>query len=279
MKLTLEQNKHLKLPGGLEDLGASKFPSTRESYNIPVLTGNKVDTSALTPEEVKMVENKTGHKFASDQGREYYSSLTLSLPASTTILNTDDVIDFLTYKYGVKFGFIAESESMAAHPMSKHKFFVYNSELEEELNATKNANKAEVYSTLMDLKKNKDEKLIYITKEALGISGTLTLISAFNKLTAFADESASNVTKILNTLSQDYKRLQLMVDIKDAINVNILKREVSGFYVNKITGTKVGRNVLEIAEFYTDPKNSDELEGGSKSKEASLRNQLKNINK
>ena len=62
MKLTLEQNKHLKLPGGLEDLGASKFPSTRESYNIPVLTGNKVDTSALTPEEVKMVENKTGHK-------------------------------------------------------------------------------------------------------------------------------------------------------------------------------------------------------------------------
>lgn len=279
MKLTLEQNKHLKVVGGLEELGASKFPGTKETFNIPLLNGNKLDTSPLTAEEIKMVENKTGQKFATDSGKEYYSTLTFTIPSSTVVLNTDNVIDFLTYKYGVKLELIAETETIASHPMSKHKFFVFNSEVEEELKATRNEKKAEVFSTLRDLKNNKDNKIIYIAKDVLGIYGTMAILTAFNKLTSFVDEAPENVNKVLNSLDKNYQRLQLDIDIKDAIHVNILKRDISGFYYNKASGTKLGRNPLEIAEFYLDPKNADELEAGAKSKETSLRNQLKNINK
>lgn len=278
MKLILQQNKHLSVAGGLESLKMCKFPGTRESFNIP-LVGNKIDTSVLTKEELQDVEKQTGYKFSTDAGRDYYTSLAFSLPASQIILNTERAEDLLLYKYGMKLGYIAETESVAAHPMSKHRFFVYNAELEEALNLERNLLKGNIYAKLSEMRAANNTDIIYFCKDLHDNSEKYTITSAFNKLVNFAEVSLENVKKLDVCLTQDLERLRLRVDVKDGISANILKREVSGYYVNAISGTKLGRNVLEIMEFYTDPKNADELMAGGKAKDSSLRNQLKNINK
>jgi len=278
MKLTLEQNKYLPVTGGLETLGMCKMPGTKETFNIP-LKGDQIDTSIFSKEELSFLEKSTGYKFTNEAGKQYYTSQILELEASTQILDLENPKDLLRYKFGVQMGYIAESEHDAADPNSKHKFYVYNSEKEEAVNAEKNELKGNIYAQLIELKNNKDPKLIYFAKSLFQVSDKFTVTSAFNKIVNFFEMNFNNVKQVQYTIEQPFDLLRLNVDIKDAISANILRKEISGFYVNRFSGTTVGRNVLEIADFYRNSANADELEEGPKSKETSLRNLLKNINK
>lgn len=278
MKLTLEQNKYLPVTGGLETLGMCKMPGTKETFNIP-LKGDQIDTSIFTKDELNFLEKSTGYKFTNEAGKQYYTSQILELDSSTQILDLEHPKDLLTYKFGVQMGYIAESEHDASDPNSKHRFYVYNSEKEEAVNAEKNELKGNVIAKLTELKVTKDAKLIYYAKYIFQISDKLTIPGAYNKIFEFCEKNFNNVKQVQYAFDQPFDLLRLSVDIKDAISANILKKEISGAFVNRFSGTTVGRNVVEIADFYRNPANADELEEGPKAKETSLRNLLKNINK
>lgn len=82
-------------------------------------------------------------------------------------------------------------------------------------------------------------------------------------------ESAKQFLKAVDT---DRETLSINGVVNDAIYYNILTQEKNGYFYNKETDVRVGKNIKEIIEFLKSPINSSELENLTQRVEAKWRN-------
>lgn len=272
--VVIRQNTEQANIMGMEKYGISMFPNTSVGFSVPFINGEFKHN--LNAEELKAVQKYYGVTFASERGKEFYSNLVMTIPTGVYTLNLDDPKDILFYKVTLGTGAIAPNLKTAKNPMCKSLFYFYDSEEEEKLVASENSKMTDAIIALADIKAKDPDRLVILAKYLLK-KNKFTVDTAFNTLSNKIVKDAKTFVPAFNTaLNSDKKLVKVTVQVLEAIDRGILKRNKSGQFVNPITGTEYGRNHDEIINFLINPKNSDELgTGGDKDKPGSLENLLK----
>lgn len=259
---------------GMEKIGISMFPNTNVCFSIPYINGEFRHN--LTSKELKVVEEHYGVKFNTERGKEFYSTMAMTIPTGVYTLDLDNAKDLLFYKVTLGTGAIAPDLETAKNPMCKSLFYFYDGEEEEKLVADENAKMTDAIIALADIRAKEPERLVILAKYLLK-KNKFTVDTAFNALSnKIVKDSKSFVPAFNTALKSDKKVVKVSVQVVEAIDRGILKRNRAGQYVNPITTTEYGKNHEEIISFLLNPKNSDELgTGGDKDKPGSLENLLK----
>ncbi len=272
--VVIRQNTEQANIMGLEAIKRSMFPNTEVGFSVPYLNG--AFRHNLDAKEKKIVQDFYGVTFESEKGKEFYSSLVLKIPTGVYTLDLDDPEKLLFYKVTLGNGAIAKDMATAKSPMCKSLFYYYDQEEEEKVVAQETSKFTEAIISLSKLKEKQPERLVILAKYLLR-KNNFTTESAFNALsTKIVKEAAKFIDVFNNALKTDEKLIKTTVQVIEAINRGILKKNKSSYYVNPISGIEYGRNIEEIVTFLMDSKNSDELGAGTeKDKLGSLHNLLK----
>jgi len=272
--VVIRQNTEQSNIMGMEKLGISMFPNTNVGFSVPFINGEFKHN--LNAKELKLVQEYYGATFSSERGKEFYSNLVMTIPTGVYTLNLDDPKDILFYKVTLGTGAIAPNLETAKNPMCKSLFYFYDSEEEEKLVANENSKMTDAIIALADIKAKDPDRLVILAKYLLK-KNKFTVDTAFNALSNKIVKDSKTFVPAFNTaLNSDKKLVKVTVQVLEAIDRGILKRNKSGQFVNPVTSTEYGRNYDEIISFLINPKNSDELgTGGDKDKPGSLENLLK----
>jgi len=273
--VVIRQNTEQANIMGLETIKRSMFPNTEVGFSIPYLNGafrHNLDTK-----EKKIVQDYYGVTFESEKGKEFFSNLTLKIPSGVYTLDLDDPQNLLFYKVTLGNGAIAKDSATAKDPMCKSLFYYYDQEEEDKVVAEENSRFTEAIINLAKIKEKQPTRLIILAKYLLK-KNNFTLDTAFNAISAKIMKEPKKFINIFNNaLKADEKLVKTTVQIIEAIDRGILKKNKSGQYVNPISSIEYGRTLDEILTFLLDPKNSDELGSGSeKDKLGSLTSLLNN---
>lgn len=275
MAFITAQNPNLVTTGGFENTGKSLYPNTSIGFSIPVFAGKFYH--GLKESEIEKVEEYYGCKFDSPEGRDLFGTLSFKIPDSPIGFDLDTPDQLLSYRLAVSLGIIAETKSDTEDPLNSSYFYIVNSKLEEELNASINEIEGEVIADLTIMKRKEKDKLIKLSKYLFETYDILDENKAYNKIFNFVKantKSNNNIEIVKAALDLDEEEINLVVDIKEAISRSILAKNNKGFYYNKVSSTELGKNLEEIKLFLL--QNSDELGTGGKDDSVySIRRQLK----
>jgi len=272
--VVIRQNTEQANIMGLEAIKRSMFPNTEVGFSVPYLNGT-FRHNLSTPEK-KIVQDYYGVTFESEKGKEFYSSLVLKIPTGVYTLDLDDPEKLLFYKVTLGNGAIAKDMATAKSPMCKSLFYYYDQEEEEKVVAEENSKLTEAIISLSKLKEKQPQRLVILAKYLLR-KNNFTTDSAFNAISAKIVKDAKKFIDVFNNaLKTDEKLIKTTVQVIEAVDRGILKKNKSSQYFNPISGIEYGRNIDEIVTFLIDPKNSDELGAGTeKDKLGSLHSLLK----
>jgi hypothetical protein len=164
-------------------------------------------------------------------------------------------------------------------PQAKYVFVLRNEGDEERQKATLYERLDENITRLSQINKESKKYLMALAKY---LTNSLTIGTdqlAYTKLRDYIDGKYTRTQKeALNrfetTLEMDKTRLYTIVDVKEALYRNIIRRDINQRFYNPLTTTVYGKTEEEVVDFLMRVENQDELGVGVDAPPYSIRKQL-----
>jgi hypothetical protein len=263
MSIIIHQNTNLSRYGVDDSTRIVRYPGSSLHFEIPFING-KLHTN-LTQEEQEKVELMLDVKMNSEQGAKFYSELKFTLPADITSLDIENnAMDLLTYKLGLKQGFIAPDKETTLSAMCNALFYVYDSKHDNEEKVNMFRIKAKASGKVNNSFEDDPDYLILITKHMFNQYSGLDVNKSYNKLLEYIEATKkgnSNANDVIKAFEIERDELELRVDVLEAMSNQrgIIKKNTKGMYYNPMTNTEFGRTVdAVIAYLKNDPAELEE---------------------
>lgn len=263
---------------GLEQEGKQLYELAASTYEIPVVNGKL--NHGLTPDEAKIVEAFYGLQFDNPDHRSSWTNIVLEIKHSMKVINPSNPQDLLLLGVLKSNGILASSaEDVQMDPQAKYVFVLRNEGDEERQKATLYERLDENITRLSQINKESKKYLMALAKY---LTNSLTIGTdqlAYTKLRDYIDGKYTRTQKeALNrfetTLEMDKTRLYTIVDVKEALYRNIIRRDVNQRFYNPLTTTVYGKTEEEVVDFLMRVENQDELGVGVDAPPYSIRKQL-----
>jgi len=257
---------------GLEKYGMAKWEGSDTVLDIPKVNG-RYNFSNIPPDELKAFQEFFGVDFESKEGKEFLDDYQIRISSGITALDMKNVEHrFQRYVLESMQTLVAPSLEAALSPMARFKYYIADEVAETESRISKKEMLYEAATKLFTLKQDSPKYMVALAKYLLPANAGIgdSAVLAFDKLDKFINNELeinaikfSNARTFLATLKLDKEFIYVTVDVKMGILKNILRRDSDGWYFNTASGTKYGKNVSEIVDFLTNPKNIEELGTGT----------------
>lgn len=263
---------------GLEQEGKQLYELAASTYEIPVVNGKL--NHGLTPDEAKIVEAFYGLQFDNPDHRSSWTNIVLEIKHSMKVINPSNPQDLLLLGVLKANGILATStEDVQMDPQAKYVFVLRNEGDEERQKATLYERLDENITRLSQINKESKKYLMALAKY---LTNSLTIGTdqlAYTKLRDYIDGKYTRTQKeALNrfetTLEMDKTRLYTIVDVKEALYRNIIRRDINQRFYNPLTTTVYGKTEEEVVDFLMRVENQDELGVGVDAPPYSIRKQL-----
>lgn len=264
---------------GYEDLGLNcnenAFTMTQMSYK------DGVWAHGLSAEDQKKVEKYYNRSFSKAEDSPFWASKVFKVPHTNDMIDPNSPEDILKLGVLTATGLLAPNTSEQDNPHRSYRFVLVNPGKDEEKEATLYQRRFKAAGYLDQIKSEEERYLVYLSKYLLNNqSGVMsTPQTAFVKLAKYIQGELEGSNKndavdlFLASLDPKYggtkskDELYLEVDVNDAIKRQIIRmdRNRQVFYNPMIPDSDYGRNITEVVNFLSNPKNMDHLGTGSDS--------------
>jgi len=216
--------------------------------------------TGLTKEEEIEYGEKLGvsltSSYRSDEPHPFYSTRQskLVLPYHTVILDTENPIDFIKYKYAKQSRYIAASMKAWENgdsPEASH--VIYSEEEDMEVKANKASVKAQAYKLSLDMSDVVKQRIIAVMtdklrnfKSARGKDANFLIV----EIERLIDD---NPKLFIETATMEKDSLGAKAMVLEAIEQGVLTKEGSGIYY---MSDLLGHGIEETASYFTNPVNS-----------------------
>lgn len=268
---------------GLEKDGYSVFPGVDSIFEIPNINGRPyigLDVPEYA-DKIKRFEKYFGQNFSTPEGEEWLNNFTITINHDLNNYdernNVEDEFKLHVLKVNNGMGLVAMSQSdIDDAPISYHKFIVSDDDRDLKTKVSKKEVKMNAYNRLQELYDSNSPRMISVAKYLHSSNSAITdRVIAFDKLDDFINKSTESAEQFLRTLKMNEEYLQTVVDIKDALYRNIIRKD-GGNYVLHANGTKLGRTEEEVISFLMLDENRDLMGLGlSDDMPYSIKSQLK----
>ncbi len=251
---------------GLEKYGKSKFPRCTSQMEIPIVNG-KHKLGLTDEQEEDFAQYFVNNSRTSLAWKTWLNDYVYTAPYDQKVLDLSTKEDQFAYQVFIKgnpqLAFIASSKKQAEEQsLTGYKYVVIN-EVEDEVEVVsvqKTKNKAR--AKLVEIQDDELE-ILKIAHYLFPVRGITTSTSAYKTIDSFIAESKDNALKFLSAFNVDAETMDVTVTVKRAVEKNILRRGQDNYYYNHASGNRIGRNVDEMVDYLSDPRNADEIGTGS----------------
>lgn len=267
---------------GLEKYGLSVFESATTTLDVPIVKG-KVKLT-LHEDQLKIIEDYYNVDLDSKEAVQRFKNEILELKHTLTALDPESAPDLLLLGSCITLGIVAPSMIALENSRSSSHFVLVNEGEEEKKKATLYQKYDDAIVEVSKLRKS-NKYMIAVARYLYHGRGFIPKDpdTAYMKIREFLDAKKNgdmgrnqSIDYFLNVLSKDKTLLYTTVDYREAVRLNIIRRNVNGQYVNTFSQTELGKNEDEAIQFLMNPKYLSELgTNSSKDLPTSIRYQLK----
>jgi hypothetical protein len=188
--------------------------------------------------------------------------------------------DEILYHAAKAGGFTCVAPSLEKAREGDYKFYLRQLEQDSELKIQRSLTLKKAGAELIDMYENDQHKLYLVAKSVLNpnheFSPTTPKGVIYEKLEQFIegtivkDNKRATVKQFLEACKQSKESLYIQGLVKDAIYFNVFIKEPDGYFYNKETESRVGKNEKEAVKFIQNPVHQTELENVKTRVEAKL---------
>jgi len=232
---------------------------------------------------IERLENTYG-KGSLDARSPFWGNFTVKLGHTGKSIDPLDPADELLFHAIKAGGFtsIAPSLEDAKSNDRGYKFYLRQLEQDADLKIQRSVSIAKAKGILSDMFENDQHKMYLVSKALLNPNNEFTPATPksvlFEKLYQFIDgvivkdNKKATVKQFLDLVKLNKELLYLTGLVKDAMYFSLLVREQDGYFYNKETQSRPGKNEKEVLKFLENPVNQLELENLKQRVEAKLGN-------
>lgn len=276
---------------GYEKYGFSTAPGSEltefisKDANGRYITGLDVDTPAVmniedpelkaaVEQEIKEVVERLERVFGKGaldaRNENTWSNFSIKLGYTGKSLDRGTPQDELLY-YAIKAGgFQAVAPSLEKATQGDYKFYLKHLEKDSGIKIEKSKLVRKAGGILVDLFEEDAHKLLLVAKVVLAPNNEFhekTPISIiYDKLDQFIDgkivkdNKKATVKQFLDAAARDIESLTIEALVRDALYFNFITREADGYFYNKQTEVRLGKNEKEVIKYISAPVNQLEFE-------------------
>lgn len=277
----LEQNINNKnLNAGFEKNGHTVFPNTSVTMEAPLKNGRPALT--FTPAEKKKIEEYFNIEIGSPDWKEFLLNYDVTVPSHAITINDENPADLLKFKIIQSVQTLAANNlEQAGNPMNNFQFYFYSPEEEIQKKVEVKQALGRSWSMIEDTRIKNPTRLIYIAKFLTNNQGIGDNVDfAYDILTDWIQgkiEVDSYLYKFQLAFEKPEEELSLAVDIKEAIEKQVIRRNSKNQYYNPISNTEFGKNIEEVINFMLTDKMDEMGKGLKTDKTYSIRYQLNQL--
>ena len=186
-------------------------------------------------------------------------------------LNPQDPRDEIIIRAIEAGGFTSIAPSLEkAKESGSYKYYLHHINVDAELKVERKRQVAKAKGELSKLDADDSHKMRLIAKLLLPANNEFRPSTPqgiiFDKLDQFIegvtqrDNKKATVKTFLDAVKVDKKSLAIQTLVKDALYFFIITKESDGFFYNKETESRLGKNEKEIIKYFEDPTNQTDLE-------------------